>query len=416
MTAIVGETFKKRLIFFYLPLFLFLLALLFPFYWMLISSVKPDRQLNNSRISPFFVWPNYVVTEQSLTKLKEEDLPGDILAKLQKMTASAKLTEQSLAKLRKANIPSDVVAKLESLKNQEYTFQKDLISAVKKKLGARQTIWYKSLILRHAHLKNQGATQKRFIKTLERKVGKNQFPQYQSLILKHLAVKSNITLEHWELLFLDTLFSRWALNTLLVALVSTAISLFAAVLAGYALSRVNFPGSTTFGISIFVTYLVPPTLLFIPLVDVIAKLKLLDSAWSLILSYPTFLVPFSTWLLMGYFKTIPKSLEESARIDGATRFQAMVKIILPISMPGILSAGIFSFTLSWNEFLYALVFISSPEHKTIPVGVVSELIKGDVFFWGALMAGALFGSVPIAFVYSFFVENYVSAMTGAVKG
>jgi multiple sugar transport system permease protein len=157
-------------------------------------------------------------------------------------------------------------------------------------------------------------------------------------------------------------------------------------------------------------------LLFIPLVDVIAKLKLLDSSWSLILSYPTFLVPFSTWLLMGYFKTIPKSLEESARIDGATRFQAMVKIILPISMPGILSAGIFSFTLSWNEFLYALVFISSPEQKTIPVGVVSELIKGDVFFWGALMAGALFGSVPIAFVYSFFVENYVSAMTGAVKG
>ena len=160
----------------------------------------------------------------------------------------------------------------------------------------------------------------------------------------------------------------------------------------------------------------PPTLLFIPLVDVVAKLNLLDSPWALILTYPTFLVPFSTWLLMGYFKTIPKELEECARIDGATRWQALWKIILPISMPGILSAGIFSFTLSWNEFLYALVFIASPVQKTIPVGVTSELIKGDVFYWGSLMAGALFGSVPIAFVYSFFVENYVSAMTGAVKG
>jgi multiple sugar transport system permease protein len=134
------------------------------------------------------------------------------------------------------------------------------------------------------------------------------------------------------------------------------------------------------------------------------------------LTYPTFLVPFSAWLLMGYFKTIPRELEECARIDGATRLQAMTKIVLPLGMPGILSAGIFSFTLSWNEFLYALVFISSPQQKTIPVGVVSELIKGDVFFWGALMAGALFGSIPIAFVYSFFVEHYVSGMTGAVKG
>jgi multiple sugar transport system permease protein len=128
------------------------------------------------------------------------------------------------------------------------------------------------------------------------------------------------------------------------------------------------------------------------------------------------LVPFSAWLLMGYFKTIPRELEECARIDGATRLQAMLKIVLPLGMPGILSAGIFSFTLSWNEFLYALVFISSPQQKTIPVGVVSELMKGDVFYWGALMAGALFGSIPIAFIYSFFVEHYVSGMTGAVKG
>ena len=141
-----------------------------------------------------------------------------------------------------------------------------------------------------------------------------------------------------------------------------------------------------------------------------------DSTWSLIFTYPTFLVPFCTWLLMGYFQTIPRELEECARIDGATRIQAMVFIILPLAVPGILSAGIFAFTLSWNEFLYALVFISSPGNKTIPVGVTSELIKGDVFFWGSLMAGALLGSVPVAVVYSFFVENYVSGMTGAVKG
>lgn len=224
------------------------------------------------------------------------------------------------------------------------------------------------------------------------------------------------TLEHWTHLFADTLFLRWVLNTLWIATASTAISLFAGVLAGYSLARLDFPGSSTFGISIFITYLVPPTLLFIPLTSVISDLHLTDSSWSLILTYPTFLVPFSTWLLMGYFKTIPRELEECARIDGATRLQAMTKIVLPLGLPGILSAGIFSFTLSWNEFLYALVFITSPQHKTIPVGVVGELMKGDVLFWGSLMAGALFGSIPVAIVYSFFVEHYVSGMTGAVKG
>jgi multiple sugar transport system permease protein len=170
-------------------------------------------------------------------------------------------------------------------------------------------------------------------------------------------------------------------------------------------------------VGIFVTYLVPPTLLFIPLADVVRAFGLLDSPWSLILTYPTFLIPFSTWLLMGYFKTIPRELEECAMIDGATRLQAMIKIVLPLALPGILSAGIFAFTLSWNEFIYALVFLSSTEIKTIPVGVVSELIRGDVFYWGPLMAGALLGSVPVAIIYSFFVEYYVAGLTaGAVKG
>ncbi|MEM7026548.1 MAG: carbohydrate ABC transporter permease, partial [Pseudomonadota bacterium] len=219
-----------------------------------------------------------------------------------------------------------------------------------------------------------------------------------------------------EVLLNNTLFIQWALNTLWVAIASTTISLFAGILAGYSLSRFVFPGSTIFSISIFVTYLVPPTLLFIPLTGVVSWMGMQDTTWSLIFTYPTFLVPFCTWLLMGYFQTIPKELEECARIDGASRIQAMIWIILPLAVPGILSAGIFAFTLSWNEFLYALVFIHSPENKTVPVGVTSELIKGDVFFWGSLMAGALLGSVPVAVVYSFFVEYYVSGITGAVKG
>jgi multiple sugar transport system permease protein len=173
---------------------------------------------------------------------------------------------------------------------------------------------------------------------------------------------------------------------------------------------------TLFGTAIFITYLVPQTLLFIPLADIIRNFRLGDSPWALILTYPTFLIPFVTWLMMGYFKSVPRELEECARIDGATRWKAMVYIIFPIAVPGILSAGIFAFTLSWNEFLYALVFLSSPEQKTVPVGVTSELIRGDVFYWGELMAGALLGSIPVAFVYSFFVEHYVASLTGSVKG
>lgn len=226
----------------------------------------------------------------------------------------------------------------------------------------------------------------------------------------------NPTLEHIVFLFQNTVFGTWLYNTMVIALVSTIISLFCGLLAGYALARLRFPLAGSVGTSIFVTYLVPPTLLFIPLAQVIRNFRLQDSPWALILTYPTFLIPFCTWLLMGYFKTIPKELEECARIDGASRLQAMVRIVFPIATPGILSAGIFAFTLSWNEFIYALIFLSSPEQKTVPVGVVSELIRGDIYFWGPLMAGALLGSVPVALIYSFFVEHYVTGLTGAVKG
>src|SRR3979490_1245202 len=199
------------------------------------------------------------------------------------------------------------------------------------------------------------------------------------------------TLEHIRDLLTETLFSTWMMNTMLIATVSTVISLICGLFAGYALSPLKFPFAGSIGTGIFITYLVPQTLLFIPLADIIRNFHLGDSPWALILTYPTFLIPFCTWLMMGY-------------------------IIFPIAIPGILSAGIFAFTLSWNEFIYALVFLSSPEQKTVPVGVTSELIRGDVFFWGPLMAGALLGSIPVAIAYSFFVEHYVAGLTGSVKG
>jgi multiple sugar transport system permease protein len=224
------------------------------------------------------------------------------------------------------------------------------------------------------------------------------------------------TIEHFQGLLASTEFLQWLWNTMLIATVSTLISLICGMFAGYALARLRFRGSEFLGTAIFITYLVPQTLLFIPLADIIRNMHLGNTPWALMLTYPTFLIPFCTWLLMGYFKTIPRELEECARIDGATRFGAMVRIIFPVAVPGILSAGIFAFTLSWNEFIYALVFLSSVEQKTVPVGVVSELIRGDTFFWGQLMAGALLGSVPVALAYSFFVEYYVAGLTGSVKG
>jgi multiple sugar transport system permease protein len=225
------------------------------------------------------------------------------------------------------------------------------------------------------------------------------------------------TLEHYRVLFAETGFLRWALNTLTISVVATAISLVCSILAGYALARLRFRGAGAIAGAIFVTYLVPQTLLFLPLLEVVRQLGLSNTLWSMILTYPTILIPFSTWLLMGYFRSIPRELEESALIDGASRFRAMTQIVLPLALPGILSAAIFAFTLSWNEFIYALVFTNSTDIKTIPVGVVTELVKGDVYFWGSLMAGALLGSVPVALIYSFFVEHYVGGLTaGAVKG
>ena len=223
------------------------------------------------------------------------------------------------------------------------------------------------------------------------------------------------TLAHFKRLLFETEYPIWMWNTMLVAVTATCLSIVASVMAAYSIVRLRYKGSRMIGGLIFLAYLVPPSILFIPLVIIVDKYGLFDSPLALILTYPTILIPFCTWLLMGYFKSIPYELEECALIDGATRLQILTKIVLPLSVPGIISAGIFAFTLCWNEFIYALTFISSSEHKTVPVAILSELIDGDIYHWGALMAGALLGSLPVAFVYSFFVEHYVSSMTGAVK-
>ncbi len=223
------------------------------------------------------------------------------------------------------------------------------------------------------------------------------------------------TLDHIKHLLFNTAYPHWLVTTMTVAVCATFLSLLASTLAAYAIQRLRFKGSQYVGLAIYLAYLVPPSILFIPLATMVFRLGLFDSPLALILTYPTFLVPFCTWLLIGYFKSIPYELEECALIDGATRLQILRQITLPLAVPGLISAGIFSFTLSWNEFIYALAFIQSSENKTVPVAILTELVSGDAYQWGALMAGSLLGSLPVAIFYSFFVDYYVSSLTGAVK-
>jgi multiple sugar transport system permease protein len=223
------------------------------------------------------------------------------------------------------------------------------------------------------------------------------------------------TLKHFHKLLFESYYPHWLWNTMYVAICATVLSIIASVLAAYAIVRLRYKGANFVGGLIFLAYLVPPSILFIPLATVVFQYGLFDSPLALILTYPTILIPFSTWLLMGYFKTIPYELEECALIDGASRWQILIKIVLPLAVPGLISAFIFCFTLCWNEFIYALTFLQSTQHKTVPVAIVNEFVDGDVYRWGALMAGALAGSLPLVILYAFFVEHYVSAMTGAVK-
>ena len=231
-----------------------------------------------------------------------------------------------------------------------------------------------------------------------------------------LLIRQGPTLEHYAKLLWETEFLTWTKNSLLVTFLATAVSLVIGTVAAYALARLKFFAVNGFGTGIFVTYLVPTSLLFLPLAQVVNWLGLGDSKWALVVTYPTFLVPFCTWLLIGYFRTVPKEVEECALVDGATRIQALWRIVLPIAVPGLVCAALFAFTLSWNEFIYALTFTSSSDQITASVGVTSDLVRGDIYFWGPLMAGAMLGSVPIVILYVFFLDYYVSGLTaGALK-
>jgi multiple sugar transport system permease protein len=223
------------------------------------------------------------------------------------------------------------------------------------------------------------------------------------------------TFKHIYKLLFESYYLAWLWNTMYVAICATVLSIIASVLAAYAIVRLRYRGAHWIGGLIFLAYLVPPSILFIPLATVVFQYGLFDTPYALILTYPTILIPFSTWLLMGYFKTIPFELEECALIDGASRWQILTRIVLPLSIPGLISAFIFCFTLCWNEFIYALTFLQSVQNKTVPVAIVNEFVDGDIYRWGSLMAGALAGSLPLVILYAFFVEHYVSAMTGAVK-
>jgi multiple sugar transport system permease protein len=230
-------------------------------------------------------------------------------------------------------------------------------------------------------------------------------------------IQSGLITDHYRYLFFKTEFFTWIKNSLIISVVSTSVSVVIAILAGYSLARLRFRGAASFGTAVFITYLIPQTLLFLPLSQVVVWLGISDSIWALIVTYPTFLVPFSTWLLMGYFRTIPREVEECALVDGASRMQTLTRIVLPMAIPGIVCVILFGFTLTWNEFTYALTFVSQTASKTAVVGVTADLIRGDIFYWGSLMAGAVLASLPIVIVYVWFLDYYVSGLTaGAVKG
>jgi len=221
------------------------------------------------------------------------------------------------------------------------------------------------------------------------------------------------TWEHFTYLFQHTYYGNWLYNTMAISFWVSVITLVAAVPAGYALARLGLPGAENMGIGIFLGYLIPPILLFIPLSRVVNISHLIETKWALVLVYPTFTIPYCTWLLSGFFKTVPPEIEEAAMVDGCGRLRALLRVVLPVSLAGILTAVIFAFTLAMQDFLYSLVFISVSDQKPVPLGVATDLIRGDVYFWGSLMAGALFVGVPVAILYSFFLDQFISGITGA---
>jgi multiple sugar transport system permease protein len=220
------------------------------------------------------------------------------------------------------------------------------------------------------------------------------------------------TLAHFRTLFSHTYFSTWLVNTLLLSVWVVLITLVTAIPAGYALARLRLPGSEPIGIATFMTYLVPQTLLFLPLARVVGSLGLYDSWWALVVVYPTFTIPFCTWLMVGFFRTLPRELEEAALVDGCGLMGAIVRVVLPLSRPGIAITTIFAFTLSMQEFLYAVVYVSSREEKTAAVGLATALIRGDIYYWGSLMAGGLVIGLPVAILYALVIDHFIRGLTG----
>lgn len=221
------------------------------------------------------------------------------------------------------------------------------------------------------------------------------------------------TVSHFAYLFQHTYYGDWITNTLIISVFVSLITLLVAVPAGYALARLALPGAENMSIGIFLAYLIPPTLLFIPLSRVVALAHVIDTKWALVLVYPTFTIPYCTWLLSGFFKTVPREIEEAALVDGCGRLGALIRTILPVSLAGILTAVIFAFTLSMQDFIYSLVFVSVSDQKPVPLGVATDLIRGDVYYWGSLMAGALLVGVPVAILYSFFMDQFIAGITSA---
>ena len=220
------------------------------------------------------------------------------------------------------------------------------------------------------------------------------------------------TLRNFQILFYQTEYGIWVVNTLTVAACVVAITLLTAVPAAYALARLRLPAAENTAIALFLTYLVPPILLFIPLARVVGMLGLQDSRWALVVLYPTFTIPFGTWFLMGFFKTVPPEIEEAAQVDGCGPLGALLRVVLPVSLPGILSASMFAFTLSLQEFLYAVVYVSPRDEQMVTVGVPTKLIRGDIYYWGSLMAAALLIAVPVAVLYNFFLDRFIQGLTG----
>jgi len=222
------------------------------------------------------------------------------------------------------------------------------------------------------------------------------------------------TLKNFELLFFHSnYFVPSLLNSLMLTAFVVVVTLLTAVPAGYALARLRLPGAEPLGIAIFVTYLVPPIVLFLPLARVVGTLGLFDSWWALALVYPTFTIPFCTWLLMGFFKTLPRELEEAAWVDGCGLIGGILRVILPLSRPGLLIATIFPITFSMNEVLYAVVYVGPREEKTVTVAIASTLIRGDIFYWGALMGAGLLVGLPLAILYLFYLDHFIRGLTGA---